>query len=391
MPFAGTQAIQFGGSSTRRTIRLNAECSSNQPAYLLTANAIFCREALLEGGGFDPRLRWCEDLELGWRLSRAGAAFGYAPDAAVEIDAPPNDLEFFAQFYKCNGVGLDGVQELHNEMVGHDPSGDFLEILALGRTALRTLSQGRLMFLMRSAYLAGWIDARLRRRILRARRRPDRLPVRRRCRPRGDAGREFALSIDDGPSAVTPALLSLLERYSAKATFFVIGERIASCSEHLAPILRAGHEIYAHGWSHRRFDCLSTREIADEMERLEAALRRWRPTPSPYLVRLPYGAGAEDPHVHRALRRWNADCEIVQWTLSLEDWRLAQASGAGAEVASRRAVERLLTDAELPGSIVLLHDMPVGVESGPAEAMSVLALRDVLHEAACRGTLLRRD
>src|SRR3546814_20327379 len=40
--------------------------------------------------------------------------------------------------------------------------------------------------------------------------------------------RRVWLTIDDGPSDATPALLDLLEAHGAKATFFLVGERAAA-------------------------------------------------------------------------------------------------------------------------------------------------------------------
>lgn len=56
-----------------------------------------------------------------------------------------------------------------------------------------------------------------------------------------------ALSFDDGPHAeFTPQVLEILERYEAKATFFLIGERALRHPELVARIQAAGHEIGNH-------------------------------------------------------------------------------------------------------------------------------------------------
>jgi peptidoglycan-N-acetylglucosamine deacetylase len=56
-----------------------------------------------------------------------------------------------------------------------------------------------------------------------------------------------ALSFDDGPHpGFTPQVLEILERYRAKATFFLIGERALRHPELVAQIQAAGHEIGNH-------------------------------------------------------------------------------------------------------------------------------------------------
>jgi peptidoglycan/xylan/chitin deacetylase (PgdA/CDA1 family) len=56
-----------------------------------------------------------------------------------------------------------------------------------------------------------------------------------------------ALSFDDGPHLVfTPQVLEILERYDAKATFFLIGERALRHPQLVAQIKAAGHEVANH-------------------------------------------------------------------------------------------------------------------------------------------------
>jgi peptidoglycan/xylan/chitin deacetylase (PgdA/CDA1 family) len=59
----------------------------------------------------------------------------------------------------------------------------------------------------------------------------------------------FALTIDDGPSpATTPALLDVLARHGARATFFLLGEEAARHPELVARIAGEGHELGNHTW-----------------------------------------------------------------------------------------------------------------------------------------------
>ncbi len=56
-----------------------------------------------------------------------------------------------------------------------------------------------------------------------------------------------ALSFDDGPHPVfTPRVLEILDRYDAKATFFLIGERAVRHPQLVAQIKAAGHEVANH-------------------------------------------------------------------------------------------------------------------------------------------------
>lgn len=59
----------------------------------------------------------------------------------------------------------------------------------------------------------------------------------------------FAATFDDGPDpATTPALLDVLRRHGARATFFLLGERAAAHPELVARVVAEGHEIGNHTW-----------------------------------------------------------------------------------------------------------------------------------------------
>ena len=62
---------------------------------------------------------------------------------------------------------------------------------------------------------------------------------------------EVWLTIDDGPSpAHTTAILELLERFQARATFFVIGRHAEMHPHLITEILARGHAIANHTYSH---------------------------------------------------------------------------------------------------------------------------------------------
>ena len=61
-----------------------------------------------------------------------------------------------------------------------------------------------------------------------------------------------ALTFDDGPDpTVTPMLLRLLEKYSARATFFMCGEAAKRHPEVVREVVAAGHSVGGHTWDHR--------------------------------------------------------------------------------------------------------------------------------------------
>src|SRR5271166_4375863 len=59
---------------------------------------------------------------------------------------------------------------------------------------------------------------------------------------RTNSARKLAITFDDGPNpAITPKLLDLLDRYNARATFFLIGKFVRECPEIVRETVARGH------------------------------------------------------------------------------------------------------------------------------------------------------
>jgi peptidoglycan/xylan/chitin deacetylase (PgdA/CDA1 family) len=105
--------------------------------------------------------------------------------------------------------------------------------------------------------------------------------------------REVWLTIDDGPTDDTHALLDLLESRGVRATFFVKGK--LATRELIAAILTRGHTIGNHTQNHpsATFWCSSRATTAREIDECAAAIP---PTP---LFRAP--VGHKNRHLHPLL------------------------------------------------------------------------------------------
>lgn len=179
--------------------------------------------------------------------------------------------------------------------------------------------------------------------------------------------RTVAITVDDAPTPETmTAMLDLLDRHGAKATFFMSGCRAVEQDALVADTVARGHAVYAHGWEHIRLDRAGTERLVADMERCEALLARHRPTPRPYLVRLPYNGGYRNAKVHRALQGWQPGCQIAHWGPSTEDHLISTRCQTDADVGPQCAAEvaRILADPRLPGSIILMHDQPINERPG---------------------------
>jgi peptidoglycan/xylan/chitin deacetylase (PgdA/CDA1 family) len=63
--------------------------------------------------------------------------------------------------------------------------------------------------------------------------------------------KEVVLTFDDGPMpAVTRQILDTLDRFCTKATFFTVGQMAIAYPDMLREVLRRGHTVGTHTWSH---------------------------------------------------------------------------------------------------------------------------------------------
>ncbi|HIJ63792.1 MAG TPA: polysaccharide deacetylase family protein [Rhodospirillaceae bacterium] len=212
--------------------------------------------------------------------------------------------------------------------------------------------------------------------------RGDWCPILRRL-PVADA---VALTFDDGPTPeTTPRLLAQLAKAEATATFFVSGARAVHHPELLAAIVAGGHHLYGHGWEHVNLKHRPDRAVAD-MDRVEALLSAYRPTPSPYMLRLPYNAGFARRSMHRAIREFHPNPVFVWWSHDTYDYRIGGHCQTAADVAVHCAIaaRRLRDQRGLGGAIVLMHEQPFDVTSPMDHTAATVLLPMVLRALAER-------
>ena len=84
---------------------------------------------------------------------------------------------------------------------------------------------------------------------------------------------KIAITFDDGPHPrYTPQILSILEEYGVRATFFVVGENVEYYPDLVGRILAAGHEIGNHTYDHGRMPRQTVEQMKEEILRTEGAV-----------------------------------------------------------------------------------------------------------------------
>ena len=172
----------------------------------------------------------------------------------------------------------------------------------------------------------------------------------------------LALTFDDGPSTGTMSeILELLDRYDARATFFVVGDRI---TPETAPVLRAaadgGHEIGNHSRSHGHMPQLDRETMRSEVASVQQLVQEAAGI-RPSLFRPPYLDVSPEMLRH-------IDMPMIGGTGN-RDWEPA----VSAEARFQTAVSQVED-----GAIVLMHCF----ENNEA---TVLALKMLLPELKGQG------
>lgn len=152
-----------------------------------------------------------------------------------------------------------------------------------------------------------------------------------------------ALTFDDGPDPVqTPALLDLLLAHDIKATFFMIGEKVARQPDVVRRIAAEGHSLGGHTWCHREIVGLSDTDLKQELTACRTVIRDVTGVDTE-MFRPPRGRVD-----FRSIRRIaGLGYCLVHWTKSYSDYK---------RDGSTRLTARFRQDPPVSRDIILLHD-----------------------------------
>lgn len=169
-----------------------------------------------------------------------------------------------------------------------------------------------------------------------------------------------ALTFDDGPDReFTPIIAGLLKKYKAKGTFFVIGENLKTNNDIAQDLLKNGHEIANHSYSHRKFSTLNEFQIREELNSTEELITSIQQKPLK-LMRPP--TGHFDKRVVDIFNNMNYITILWGWNQDTRDW--AETNG---QAIAARVIKNLKN-----GDIIIMHD------SGGDRASTIQTLEIIL-------------
>ena len=190
--------------------------------------------------------------------------------------------------------------------------------------------------------------------------------------------KKIAFTFDDGPDPTwTPQVLSVLAKYHAPATFFLIGENVQRFPELARAEVEAGHLVGNHTYSHPDLRTISKQRLWAELtatqRQIEAATGR-----STLLFRPPYDTDSAPTTAAQLSPLEDVDqmgYVVVGADVDPEDY-----DQPGAAAIFKTVMDGLAAG---DGRIVLFHDAG-GVRSQTVEALDRLipALRDAGYEIA---------
>lgn len=153
---------------------------------------------------------------------------------------------------------------------------------------------------------------------------------------------QIALTYDDGPNDPhTLRMLEVLARHDARATFFLIGRFVEQRPDIVREVVRAGHAMGNHTFTHPNLIFASNRETRSQLERCTRAIEE-ATGQTPRLFRPPFGGRRPGTlGIARSL-----GLEPIMWNITGYDWNAPPADRTVSRVAGKIR----------GGDVVLLHD-----------------------------------
>lgn len=155
-----------------------------------------------------------------------------------------------------------------------------------------------------------------------------------------------ALSFDDGPAFTykgentTERILDVLEKYNARATFFMVGERVDKSTQYLLEReLKIGCELGNHTYGHTHYgEDVTALDISKASERIKKYAGQY-----PTIFRCP--GGKLTSVIKKECKK--EGMPLAYWSVDTDDWKSKNS----------KLVYKKVINQVYDGSIILMHDI----------------------------------
>ena len=149
--------------------------------------------------------------------------------------------------------------------------------------------------------------------------------------------KEIWLTFDDGPTkGVTPWILSVLKKENIKATFFLVGQQIEEFPELVGAIIKDGHTIANHSYSHKNGWLTNKEKYLEDIENCQELM------PNNKLFRPPYGKITKTQ-----IAVLKEKYKIILWDVLSYDFK---------QNTSPKKVQENIIQNTTSGSIIVMHN-----------------------------------
>lgn len=188
---------------------------------------------------------------------------------------------------------------------------------------------------------------------------------------------QVALTFDDGPSfKYTGKVLDILKKENVKATFFVVGNKVAFWPEILEREVKEGHEIGNHTYYHSRITELNDNILIEELDMTSRLVKKLTGKKLVYF-RPPHGTFTKSERVLVE----KAGYKLVLYSVHADDFY-----HLGWGMRSARSIEKRVIRLVTGGDIILAHDdseqivkaLPVIIETLKKKGYHFVTLSEML-------------
>lgn len=164
------------------------------------------------------------------------------------------------------------------------------------------------------------------------------------------------LTFDDGPQDFTIYILDLLDKYEAKATFFMLEPLMRKYPDVLNEIVNRGHEVGLHSVTHSKEKFYRSKQsVLNEMYTSQLTLNDITGVTSTF-IRTPYGSF---PYMTEEYRKGVDEAGFIMWDWNIDskDWALTDGSYVQNVISQ---IENFKKDEPM---VVLLHDLQTTLDN----------------------------